>query len=150
MQESSNGTGAVSCADAGVVSTALGVCTSIAPDCSATVATSQTCAAKLTADACNPAAYNADLKTPECLVMLECSGVLCANANNKTCLCSNYDMLNTCTVTCKSFTKGLTTDCAACLANIFTAEMCPDFTNLMSPYDSCPAICAIKDGGTKG
>ena len=44
-QESANGTGTVSCgADASVNVTPLGVCTSIAADCSATVATSQACA----------------------------------------------------------------------------------------------------------
>jgi hypothetical protein len=143
LQESADGTGAVSCAGTGAVSTAIGVCTSIQPDCSATVATSQTCTAKLTADACNYAAYTADLNTPECLVMLACTASLCTNAMF---LCSTNDMLTTALTTCKTLTKGLTTDCAACIAGAFTGGgTCPDFT--MSPYDQCAAACAHTAGG---
>ncbi len=144
LQESANGTGAVSCAD-GAVSTAIGVCTSIQPDCSATVATSQTCTAKLTADACNYAAYTADLNTAECLVMLECTASLCTNTMF---LCSTNDMLTTALTTCKTLTKGLTTDCAACIGGVFTGgATCPDFTMLSSPYDQCAAACAHTAGG---
>jgi hypothetical protein len=144
LQESANGTGAVSCGDAGTVSTAIGVCTSIQPDCSATVATSQTCTAKLTADACNYAAYSADLKTPECLVMLECTASLCTNTMF---LCLNNDMLTAALTTCKTLTRGLSTDCAACIGGVFTGLTCPDFTMLQSPYDQCPATCAQTNGG---
>lgn len=147
LQESPNGTGAVSCADAGPVTTAIGVCFTIQPDCSATVATSQACAAKLTADACNDAAHTADLSSPECLVMLECTASLCTNAMF---LCSTNDKLTTALTTCKTLTKGLTTDCAACIGGVFTGgPTCPDFTMLQSPYDQCPTTCAasVAHGG---
>jgi hypothetical protein len=144
LQESANGTGAVSCPDAGAVPVAIGVCTSLQPDCSATVATSQTCTAKLMADACDFKAYSADLKTPECMVMLECTASLCTNAMF---LCPNADMLNTAQVTCKTLTRGLTTDCASCISGVFTGLTCPDFSNLAAPYDQCAAACTQTSGG---
>jgi len=143
-QLSANGTGAVSCPDAGAVPVAIGVCTSLQPDCSATVATSQTCTAKLMADACDFKAYSADLKTPECMVMLECTASLCTNAMF---LCPNADMLNTAQVTCKTLTRGLTTDCASCISGVFTGLTCPDFSNLAAPYDQCAAACTQTSGG---
>src|SRR5215831_10087882 len=76
-QLSSNGSGAVSCPDAGAIPTAIGICTSIQSSCSATVATLETCTTKLTADACDYKSYTADLATPECLVMQACTNVLC-------------------------------------------------------------------------
>jgi hypothetical protein len=121
------------------------VCTSLQPDCSATVATSQACTAKLTADACDFKAYTADLATPECLVMQACTNVLCTNA---LCFCPDNNSLTTCTVTCKSFTKGLTTACATCVAGVFSATLtCPDFTNLPAPYDQCASTCAATNAG---
>src|SRR5438067_957876 len=52
VHEASSLAGGVSCADGGANSLNVGVCgsTAIQPDCTATVATSQTCMAKLTAD----------------------------------------------------------------------------------------------------
>jgi len=144
-EESANGTGTVSCgADAAVNVTPLGVCTSIASDCSATVATSQACAALLNADACNPKQLNADRKSPACLVMLECTHTLCTNTM---CFCPDYNSLNTCTTTCSRFTTGLTTDCASCIAGLYGASSCPNFTALTAPYDQCTAICAQSNGG---
>jgi hypothetical protein len=145
LQESPSGASGISCAaDAEDRPVALGVCTSIQPDCSATVATSQTCASRLTADACNYTAYTADLATPECLVMQECMQNLCTNANF---LCATHDTLTTALTTCTTFTKGLTTDCASCIAGIFAAApSCPDFTKLPSPYDQCAATCAAHGG----
>jgi hypothetical protein len=143
--ESANGTGTVSCgADASVNVTPLGVCTSIASDCSATVATSQACTELLNADACNAKQRNADMKSPACLVLLECTHSLCTNT---TCSCPDYDSLSTCTTTCNQFTAGLTTDCAACIAGLYGGLSCPNFTALSAPYDQCPAICAHTDGG---
>jgi hypothetical protein len=145
MQESSNGTGSVSCGDAGLSAVAIGVCTSIQPDCSATIATSQTCTAKLTADACNYKAYTADLATPECLVMQECTNVLCSNSN--LCFCPDNNSLTQCMMSCKNYTKGLTVDCASCVAGVFAMTlMCPDFTKLQAPYDQCAATCAAHGG----
>jgi hypothetical protein len=144
-QESANGTGTVACgADASVNVTPLGVCTSIASDCSATVATSQACTALLNADACNPKQLNADMKSPACLVMLECTHSLCTNT---TCFCPDYVSLNTCETTCNRFTAGLTTDCATCIAGLFNGSSCPNFTALAAPYDTCAAVCAQSNGG---
>lgn len=146
MEESSNGTGAVYCPDAGATTVAPGVCpaSAIQPDCSATVATSKTCAAKLLADACNYQAYTADLATPECLVMLECTNSLCTNSF---CFCSNNDKLTQCTTSCKNFTRGLTVECATCIAGVLGATLtCPDFTQLPAPYDQCAATCASHGG----
>jgi hypothetical protein len=143
--ESANGTGTVSCGvDASVNVTPLGVCTSIAADCSATVATSQACAALLNADACNPKQFNADGKSAACLVMLECTHSLCTNTM---CFCPDYNSLSTCTTTCNRFTAGLTTDCATCIAGLYGASSCPDFTALTAPYDQCTAICTQSNGG---
>ena len=143
--ESANGTGTVSCgADASVNVTPLGVCTSIAPDCSATVATSQACTDLLNADACNPKQLNADRKSPACLVMLECTHSLCTNT---TCFCPDSNSLGTCTTTCNQFTAGLTTDCATCIAGLFNGSSCPNFTALAAPYDQCTAICMHNGGG---
>ncbi len=144
-EESASGTGTVSCgADASVNVLPLGVCTSIAPDCSATVATSQACATLLNADACNPKQLNADRKSPACLVMLDCAHSLCTDT---TCFCPDYNSLNTCTTTCNRFTAGLTTDCAACIAGLFNGLSCANFTALAAPYDTCTAICAQSSGG---
>ena len=144
-QESANGTGVVSCgADASVNVTPLGVCTSIAADCSATVATSQACAALLNADACNPKQLNADRKSPACLVMLACTHSLCTNT---ICFCPDFNSLSTCTTTCNQFTSGLTTDCASCIAGLYGASSCPNFTALAAPYDQCAAICMASNGG---
>lgn len=146
VQESASGTEAVSCPDAGT--TAALICTAPQPDCSATVATSQTCAAKLAADACDYKAHTADLATPECLVMLECTQNLCTNTF---CFCPDNGSLTTCLTSCKSFTHGLTTDCAACLAGVFSAALtCPDFTKLPAPYDQCAATCGQTATGAKG
>jgi len=143
--ESANGTGTVSCgADASVNVPPLGVCTSIAPDCSATVATSQACTDLLNADACNPKQLNADRKSPACLVMLECTHTLCTNT---TCFCPDSNSLSTCTTTCNQFTAGLTTDCATCIAGLFNGSSCPNFTALAAPYDQCTAICMHNGGG---
>jgi hypothetical protein len=143
--ESANGTGTVSCgADASVNVTPLGVCTSIASDCTATVATSQACAALLNADACNPKQLNADRKSPACLVMLECTHSLCTNTM---CFCPDYGSLNTCTTTCNRFTAALTTDCATCISGLYGTLSCPNFTALAAPYDTCAAICAQSAGG---
>ena len=143
--ESANSTGTVSCgADASVNVTPLGVCTSIAADCAATVATSQACAALLNADACNPKQLNADRKSPACLVMLECTHSLCTNTN---CFCPDSASLGTCLSTCNQFTSGLTTDCATCIAGLFNGSSCPNFTALTAPYDQCPAACAQSNGG---
>jgi hypothetical protein len=144
-EESANGTGTVSCgADAAVNVMPLGVCTSIASDCSATVATSQACAALLNADACNPKQLNADRKSPACLVMLECTHTLCTNTM---CFCPDFNSLDTCTTTCNRFTTGLTTDCATCIAGLYGTSSCPNFTALTAPYDQCTAICAQSSGG---
>ncbi|HEY4395404.1 MAG TPA: hypothetical protein VGP64_15140 [Polyangia bacterium] len=144
MQLSSNGSGAVSCPDAGAVPVAIGICTSIQPDCSATVSTLETCTTKLMADACDFKAYTADLATPECLVMQACTAVLCTGS---LCFCSNNNALTQCQTSCKTFTKGLTVDCASCVAGVFSATlMCPDFTMLPSPYDQCAATCAAHGG----
>jgi hypothetical protein len=144
LQESANGTGAVSCGDAGAVAVALGVCTSLQPDCSATVATLQTCTAKLSQDACDYKAYTADLATPECLVMQACTNVLCGNSF---CFCPDNNSLTQCTTSCKNITKGLGIDCASCLAPVLSeTSMCPDFTKLPAPYDQCPATCAAHGG----
>jgi hypothetical protein len=146
MEESANGTGAVSCPDAGATTVAPGVCpaSAIQPDCSATVATSKTCAARLLADACNYQAYTADLATPECLVMLECTNSLCTNSF---CFCSNNNSLTQCLSSCKNFTHGLTVDCATCAAGVFSATLtCPDFTKLPSPYVQCATTCAAHGG----
>lgn len=143
--ESANSTGTVSCgADASVNVTPLGVCTSIAADCAATVATSQACAALLNADACNPKQLNADRKSPACLVMLECTHTLCTNTM---CFCPDYNSLSKCTATCNQFTAGLTTDCASCIAGLYGTSSCPDFTALTAPYDQCAAICVHNGGG---
>jgi len=143
--ESANGTGMVSCGtDASVNVLPLGVCTSIASDCSGTLATSQACAALLNADACNPQQLNADRKSPACLVMLECTHSLCTNTM---CFCPDYGSLNTCETTCNRFTAGLTTDCASCIAGLFNGSSCPNFTALAAPYDTCAAICAQSNGG---
>jgi hypothetical protein len=143
--ESANGTGTVSCgADASVNVTPLGVCTSIAPDCAATVATSQACTDLLNADACNPKQLNADRKSPACLVMLECTHSLCTNTM---CFCPDFNSLSSCTTTCNQFTAGLTTDCATCIAGLFNGSSCPNFTALAAPYDQCTAICIPNGGG---
>jgi hypothetical protein len=135
----------VSCgADASVNVTPLGVCTSIAPDCSATVATSQACTDLLNADACNPKQLNADRKSPACLVMLECTHSLCTNTM---CFCPDSNSLSGCTTTCNQFTAGLTTDCATCIAGLFNGSSCPNFTALAAPYDQCTAICMHNGGG---
>jgi hypothetical protein len=144
MQLSSNGSGAVSCPDAGAVATAIGICTSIQSDCTATVSTLETCTTKLMADACNYASYTADLATPECLVMLACTNSLCSNSF---CFCPDNNSLTQCTTSCKTFTKGLTLDCATCAAGVFAGHLtCPDFTKLQSPYDQCAATCAAHGG----
>jgi hypothetical protein len=145
-QETSSSTGGVSCADGGANSLNIGVCgsTSIQPDCTATVATSQTCMAKLTADVCDYKAYTADLKTPECMVMLACTASLCSNTMF---LCPDNGTLSTAIVTCKTLTKGLTTDCASCISGVFTGLNCPDFTKLDPPYDQCAAACTQTSGG---
>ncbi len=144
-EESANGTGTVSCgADGSVNVTPPGVCTSIASDCTATVATSQACAALLNADACNPKQLNADMKSPTCLVMLECTHSLCTNAM---CFCPDYNSLNTCMSTCSRFTPGLTTACATCIGGLFNGTSCPNFTALTAPYDQCTAVCAQSNGG---
>jgi hypothetical protein len=143
--ESANGTGTVSCgADASVNITPLGVCTSIAPDCAATVATSQACTDLLNADACNPKQLNADRKSPACLVMLECTHSLCTNTM---CFCPDFNSLGTCMATCSQFTAGLTTDCASCIAGLFNGLSCPNFTALTAPYDQCAATCMHNGGG---
>ncbi len=147
-QESANGTGTVSCgADASVNVSPLGVCTSIATDCSATVAISEACTEMLNADACNAKQLNADMKSPTCLVMLECTHSLCTNTM---CFCPDYNSLSTCTTTCNRFTAGLTTDCATCIAGLYGALSCPDFTALTAAYAQCTAICAHTDGGASG
>ena len=144
-EESANGNGTVSCgADASVNVTPLGVCTSIAPDCSATVGVSQACTALLNADACNAKQLNADRKSPACLVMLECTHSLCTNAM---CFCPDSNSLSKCMSTCSQFTAGLTTDCATCIAGLFGGSSCPDFTALPASYAQCTAICAHTDGG---
>jgi hypothetical protein len=143
MQES---TGAVSC-DGSTSPGPIGVCTSIAPTCAATVAISQTCAAKLAADGCNAKQLNTDLASPECLVMLACTGSLCGST---TCFCADYNSLSGCTFSCKNFTAGLTLECATCVGGLFGASMCPDFTNLPTAYAQCTSVCAHTDGGTKG
>ncbi|HEX3903710.1 MAG TPA: hypothetical protein VH853_12735 [Polyangia bacterium] len=144
-QESANGTGTVSCgADASVNVTPLGVCTSLTPDCSATVATSQACAATQNADACNADQLFADMKTPACLVMMACTQSLCTDT---ICFCPDSNTLSTCMTTCKRFTAGLTTDCASCIAGLYGASSCPDFTALPAAYAQCTAICAHGDGG---
>jgi len=141
LQQASGGPGAASCADGGANSLNIGVCsnTAIQSDCTATVATSQTCMAKLTNDVCDYQAYTADLATPECLVMLACTQSLCTNA---LCFCSNANSLSNCEATCRGYTKGLTTGCASCIAGVFTTTLsCPDFTMLPAPYDQCAASC---------
>jgi hypothetical protein len=144
-EETANGNGTITCgADASVYVLPLGVCTSIAPDCAATVATSQACAELLNADACNPKQLNADRKSPACLVMLECTHSLCSNTM---CFCPDYNSLSTCTTTCNRFTAGLTTDCATCIAGLYGALSCPDFTALKAPYDQCTALCTQSNGG---
>ncbi|HVV49749.1 MAG TPA: hypothetical protein VHO06_08830 [Polyangia bacterium] len=122
----------------------LGVCTSVTPDCLATVADSQSCAAAMNADACDPGSENADLKSPSCLVMLACVSDLCTDTM---CFCPDADSLQTCLSTCKTFTAGLTTDCAGCIAGLYGALSCPDFTALQPPYDRCAATCGHSDGG---
>lgn len=145
MQLSANGSGAVSCPDAGTTTVAFGICTSIQPDCSASVSTLETCTTRLMADACDYKAYTADLATPECLVMQACTAVLCTNS--KLCLCPTNDRLVQCQTSCKTFTKGLTVDCASCAAGVFATTLtCPDFTKLPSPYDQCAATCAPHGG----
>jgi hypothetical protein len=137
-QEASN---AASCADGGANSLNIGLCspTSIQPDCTATVATSQTCMAKLTADRCDYKTYTADLATPECLVMLACTQSLCSNA---LCFCPDANSLSNCEATCRGYTKGLTIGCASCIAGVFTTTLsCPDFTMLPAPYDQCASSC---------
>ncbi|HLK91177.1 MAG TPA: hypothetical protein VKZ18_14865 [Polyangia bacterium] len=136
MQE----TGTFSC-DASASAAPIGVCTSIAASCTATVATSQACAAKLNADACNPKQLNADLASPECLVMLACTNSLCSSS---TCFCPDYNSLSTCNVTCKNLSAGLTVACATCVAGMFGSSMCPDFSMLSS---QCTSACAHTDGG---
>jgi hypothetical protein len=144
-QESANGNGIVSCgADASVNVTPLGVCTSIAPDCSATVATSQACTDLLNADACNAKQLNADRKSGACLVMLECTHSLCTNTM---CFCPDSNSLSKCMATCNAFTAGLTPDCATCIGGLFNGSSCPDFTALPAAYAQCTAICAHTDGG---
>ena len=144
-QESANGTRTVSCgADGSVNVTPLGVCTSVTPDSSATVAISQACTALQNADACNPAQLYADMKTPACLVMMACTQSLCTDT---ICFCPDSDSLSTCMITCKQFTAGLTTDCASCIAGLYGASSCPDFTALPAAYAQCTAVCAHGDGG---
>jgi hypothetical protein len=141
MQLSANGTGAVSCPDAGAVPVAYGICgtTAVQSDCTATVATLQTCTAKLMPDACDYRAYTADLATPECLVMQQCTNLLCSNSF---CFCPDNNTLTTCQSTCRNFIKGLTVACATCVQGVFAATLtCPDFTNLPAPYDQCAASC---------
>jgi|SRR5579863_1153631 len=143
-QATSNGTGEVACPDAGGVAVALGVCGSIQPDCSATIATWQTCTTRLTADACDNKAYTADLATPECLVMLECTADLCTNTF---CFCPDLTHLQICQQTCNNFTRGLTTECASCVAGVFATTLsCPDFTMLPAPYDQCTSTCSAHGG----
>jgi hypothetical protein len=142
VHEASSLAGGSSCADGGMNSLNVGVCspTPIQSDCTATVATSQTCMAKLTADACNYAAYAADLVTPECLVLLACTQSLCSNAF---CFCPDNNSLSQCEGTCRGYTKGLTTDCASCLSGLFATTLtCTDFTKLPAPYDQCASSCS--------
>jgi hypothetical protein len=141
VHEASSLAGGASCADGGANSLNIGVCspTPIQSDCTATVATSQTCMAKLTADDCDYKAYTADLATPECLVLLACTQSLCSNA---LCFCPDANSLSNCEATCRGYTKGLTTGCASCIAGVFTTGLsCPDFTKLPAPYDQCAASC---------
>jgi hypothetical protein len=141
LEQVAGGPGAASCADGGANSLNIGVCgqNPIQSDCTATVATSQTCMAKLTADVCNYKNYAADLTTPECLVMLACTQSLCVNS---LCFCPDNNSLSNCEATCRAYTKGLTTGCASCVAGVFASHLsCPDFTMLPAPYDQCASSC---------
>jgi hypothetical protein len=149
QQSANGGTGLVSCgADASMYVTPLGVCTSIqATDCTATVATSQTCATAINAAACDPKMTAAAMKTPECLVMLECTHDLCTDA---LCLCTSYADLSRCEGSCAIFTKGLTTTCASCIAGLVGANMCPNFAALDTSdagVSQCASVCAQANAG---
>jgi hypothetical protein len=141
-QESANA--AISCGgDAGTVNVSpIGVCTSIAASCTATVATSQACTTKLIADACNPGQLKADMASPECLVMLACANGLCTSSS---CFCPDYNSLSACNATCKSVSAGLSLSCATCITGLFGSSMCP-----MALPAQCVAPCSNTDGGTKG
>lgn len=148
-QESAGGTGLVSCGpDASMYITPLGVCTSIqASDCSATVALARTCAAAINAAGCDPKMAAAAMKTPECLVMLECTRALCNN--NSLCLCPDYTTLSRCQGSCEIYTRGLTTSCASCITPLIGANTCPNFATQgdggVSP--SCASACAPTNAG---
>lgn len=149
QQAANGGTGLVSCgADASMHVTPIGVCTGAiqAPDCTATVATSQTCATAINAAACDPKMTAAAMKTPECLVMLECARNLCTDAM---CLCTDYGTLNLCETSCGRFTKGLTTTCAACIAGLYGAQTCPNFDEQGDGGvpASCASSCAQTNAG---
>jgi hypothetical protein len=147
-QQEANGTGLVSCgADASMFITPIGVCTSIqASDCAATVATSQTCANALNAAGCDPQATAAAMKTPECLVMLECTNALC---NETMCFCANHDDLSRCEGSCQMFTRGLSTSCASCISGLFGANTCPNFAMQGDGgvSASCASTCAQTNPG---
>ena len=148
-QESLNGTGLASCGpDASMYITPLGVCTSIqASDCSATVALAQTCAAAINAAACDPKMTAAAMKTPECLVMLECTKALCNNSS--LCLCPDYTSLSRCQGSCEIFTRGLTTACASCISGLIGANTCPNFATQgdAGVPANCASVCASTNAG---
>jgi len=148
QQSANGGTGLVSCgADASMYVTPLGVCTSIqATDCTATVATSQTCATAINAAACDPKMTAAAMKTPECLVMLECTKDLCTETM---CLCPTHDDLSRCEGSCQIFTKGLSTACAACIGDLYGANMCPNFAvqGDGGVPGTCASVCAPTNAG---
>jgi hypothetical protein len=132
-----NGTGLVKCPNG---TTAMvdtpDTCESLtwSADCTATVADSKACTDKLNADACS-ANLLADEGTVPCLLTQSCAGNLCSAM----CLCSGS--ATTCLSSCMTFTAGLTSDCAACIAGLYRGSTCPDFSALPPPYDQCAAKC---------
>jgi hypothetical protein len=144
LHDSPDGTGIVSCSGGTAALGVLGVCTSVTASCTATVATAQTCAARLTADACNSKAYMADMSTPECLVMRDCLNILC---NTSACYCPDDATRTSCLHACQSYAGGLTIECSTCIAGLFQGLQCPNFLPLESPYAECASACVLHDAG---
>jgi hypothetical protein len=146
--EAPNGTGQVTCPNGmTMVVNPPDICIGevISADCAATVADSTQCASKLSTDACSPTLLS-DLASVPCLITQSCVGGLCPAI----CNCSEPD---SCIAACQKYTAGLTADCAACIAGLYSAQTCPNFAALPAPYDQCVpkcpgAVLVLLDAGT--
>ena len=111
------------------------------PTCVATVEDANECDASLAAHPCDDSA----LSTFGCLMTQICANGLCPGACSH-CTDSDRDQCNS---ACAAFATNFTRACATCLADLYGAPTCPDFTALPPPYDACASVCGnAADAGT--